>query len=94
MATTIVPAFDEPISKNVNLEELRKGLKEALISAQADEDKANDPHDAFFYEGQIEVLTQVLKYLTGKVDKDGRCLNAGCSGFGNVHRADCKPKKL
>jgi hypothetical protein len=64
MATTIVPPFDEPIV--VDLEDLRTTVRGWLEQVQGDADKCGTIDDANYYQGTVDGLTTVLRYMTGQ----------------------------
>jgi hypothetical protein len=62
MATTIVPAFDGPITTTA--EQIRRLAHEMLIEAQGDLDKTTDVDDLSYYTGLVDAYTTVLANLT------------------------------
>ena len=64
MATTILPAFDGPITTTA--EQIRRRAYEMLISAQGDLDKTADEGDAAYYQGLVDALTDILETATAE----------------------------
>lgn len=64
MARTEVPNYNLAIDPEADLVELRDTLIEWLQEAMGDMDKAGGADDYAYYQGKVEVLGNVLTYLT------------------------------
>lgn len=67
MSRTFVPPFDEPLDAQLSMETLRQVVRDWLVVAQGDCDKASTVEDSEYYQGFVDATTSVLHLLTGRV---------------------------
>lgn len=65
MSTTIIPNIDEPLDLNLDVQALYEVVKEWLISAQGDSDKADEVEAVCWYDGQVSIAYGIMNLMQG-----------------------------
>lgn len=83
MARTTVPKYDRPIG--MPMERLREEMQEMLERDQGDCDKSGSLDDAAYYQGRVDVVTDLFFMLTFPTSEDDarECAHANMVWFGH-----------
>ncbi len=65
MATTHIPNIDEPLDPNLDVEALYETVKEWLLSAQGDSDKADEIDAVCYYDGIVSNGHGIMNLMQG-----------------------------